>query len=70
MKKNMGRLDRIIRLLAVVVIIMLYLTHNISGLTATILLIVAGLLVVTSFVSFCPMYLPFGFSTYRKTKKS
>ncbi|WP_323519252.1 DUF2892 domain-containing protein [Mucilaginibacter sp. 10I4] len=70
MKKNMGRLDRIIRLLAALAVIILYLTHTISGLIATILLIVAGLFVATSFMSFCPVYLPFGLSTYRKTKKS
>ncbi|MEB0260716.1 DUF2892 domain-containing protein [Mucilaginibacter sp. 10I4] len=66
----MGRLDRIIRLLAALAVIILYLTHTISGLIATILLIVAGLFVATSFMSFCPVYLPFGLSTYRKTKKS
>lgn len=63
MKKNMGTTDKVIRLLAAAVIIALYFTNVISGTLAIVLLVVAGLLVLTSFISFCPMYWPFGIST-------
>lgn len=59
----MGTTDKVIRLLAAAVIIALYFTNVISGTLAIVLLVVAGLLVLTSFISFCPMYWPFGIST-------
>lgn len=69
MKKNMGTTDRIIRILAAVVIAALYFMHLISGTLAIVLLIVAGIFILTSFVSFCPLYLPFGISTRSKGEK-
>lgn len=63
MKKNLGTTDKVIRILAAVVILVLYFTHVITGALAIVLLVVAGLLVLTSFVSFCPVYWPFGIST-------
>lgn len=63
MKKNMGTTDRIIRLLAAAVIAVLYLSGTLTGTLAIILLIVAGIFVLTSFVSFCPLYAPFGIKT-------
>ena len=66
MKKNMGTTDRILRIAAAVVIAALYLTHVISGTLAIILLVIAGIFILTSFISFCPLYFPFGFSTRKK----
>jgi len=66
MKPNMGNTDRIIRIVAAVVIAALYFAGAISGLAATILLVVAAILVLTSFISFCPLYAPFGISTCRR----
>ena len=63
MKKNMGNADRIIRVLAAVVVAILYFTNQISGTLAVILGLVAVIFVLTSFMSFCPLYLPFKFST-------
>lgn len=63
MKKNVGTTDKVIRILAAVVIIALYFTNVISGTLAIVLLVVSGLLILTSFVSFCPAYWPFGIST-------
>jgi hypothetical protein len=63
MKKNMGTTDKVIRILVAVVILVLFLTHVISGTLAVILLILAGVFVVTSLLGFCPLYLPFGLST-------
>lgn len=66
MKKNMGTVDRVIRILLAIVIAILYFTHAISGTLAIVLLIVAGIFIVTSFISFCPLYLPFGINTGKK----
>ena len=66
MKKNMGSVDRIVRILIAAVIIALYFTNVISGTVATVLLIVAGIFILTGFISVCPLYLPFGISTKPK----
>ena len=68
MKKNMGMVDRIVRILVAVVIAILYFTHVINGTLAIILLVVAGIFILTSFISFCPLYLPFGIRTNKKNK--
>ncbi|MCA6075437.1 YgaP family membrane protein [Fulvivirga sedimenti] len=63
MKKNMGSADRIIRLLIAGVIAVLFYANVISGTLGIVLLVLAGVFVLTSFVSFCPLYAPFGIST-------
>jgi len=68
-KKNMGMADKAIRILIAVVIGVLYFTNIISGTLAIILGIVAVAFVLTSFISFCPLYLPFGISTLKKKRK-
>jgi len=64
----MGNLDKVVRVLAAILIIVLYLTNEISGTVAIVLLGLASVFILTSFISFCPLYLPFRFST-RQTKK-
>lgn len=68
MKKNMGQLDKVIRVLLAILIATLYLTNFIENgtLIGTILLVLAGVLILTSTISFCPLYLPFGISTKPK----
>jgi hypothetical protein len=68
MKKNMGTLDKAIRILVAILIGVLYLQNEISGTTAIVLLVVAGIFIVTSFMSFCPLYFPFGINT-KSSKK-
>ncbi len=68
MKKNMGFIDKAIRIIIAVVIAGLYFTNMISGTVAIVLLILAGVFIVTSFISFCPLYYPFGISTRKKGK--
>ena len=63
MKKNMGGIDRIFRLFMAAIIVGLYAFGVISGTLGIILLIVAGIFILTSFVSFCPLYAPFGLSS-------
>ena len=62
----MGTVDRIIRILIAGVIIALYFTGIINGVVATLLLVLAGVFILTSFISVCPLYLPFGISTRNK----
>jgi len=66
MKPNMGTADRVIRILVAIVLIVLYYQGFINGTVAFILLALAGIFILTSFVSFCPLYLPFGISTRKK----
>jgi hypothetical protein len=66
MKPNMGSTDKIIRIIIAIVIAGLFLMHVISGTLGIILLVLAGIFVLTSFISFCPLYLPFGISTRKK----
>ncbi|MBL7874363.1 MAG: DUF2892 domain-containing protein [Cyclobacteriaceae bacterium] len=66
MKKNMGSADRVIRVILAAIVVVLYYTGSISGVTAIILLSLAAIFVLTSLISFCPLYLPFGLSTLRK----
>jgi len=68
MKKNIGTIDRIIRLLLAIVVIMLYVTGSITGFTAIILGILAIVFVITSLIGFCPLYVPFKISTIGKSK--
>jgi hypothetical protein len=66
MKKNMGTVDKVIRILVAVIILVLYFTHIVSGTLAVILLILAGVFVVTGLLGFCPLYLLLGLSTRKK----
>ncbi|MDN3642985.1 DUF2892 domain-containing protein [Lutimonas halocynthiae] len=63
MKKNMGSADRIIRIIVAVIVGILYYTGTVSGTLGIVLLVLAGVFVLTSFISFCPLYAPFGLST-------
>jgi hypothetical protein len=67
MEANMGSIDKVIRILVAAVIAGLYFGNLISGTTAIILLVLAGIFILTSFMSFCPLYFPFGFSTKKRT---
>ena len=68
MKKNMGSTDRAIRVIVAAVIVTLYLTKIISGTVGIILIALSAIFLLTSFISFCPLYLPFGLSTLRKKR--
>ena len=66
MVKNMGTVDRVVRIALAIVVAILYFSGAISGIAAIILGIFALVFVVTSFVGFCPLYVPFKFSTRKK----
>ncbi|WP_158975337.1 DUF2892 domain-containing protein [Cellulophaga sp. L1A9] len=63
MKKNMGTTDKTIRILLAALIAVLYFTNVVTGTLGIILLVLAGVFVVTSLVSFCPLYPLLGFSS-------
>lgn len=66
MKKNMGNADSIIRLLIAAVIAVLYFTNILTGTVGIVLLVLAGVLVLTSLVGFCPIYALLGTNTCPK----
>lgn len=68
MKKNIGLLDKAIRMSLAAVIAILYYTNVIGGKAAIILGVVALIFVITSFLSTCPLYLPFSISTKKNDK--
>lgn len=63
MKKNMGNSDRIIRSIVAAIIAVFYFTGIITGTVGIVLLVLAGVFLLTSFISFCPLYAPFGIRT-------
>jgi len=69
MKKNMGSADRIIRAIVAAIIAVLYFTGTITGTLGIVLLILAGVFLLTSFISFCPLYAPFGMNTCKVKEK-
>ena len=66
MKKNMGSADKIIRALLAIIFAILIFTGTVTGALAIILGIFGVFFLVTSFMSFCPLYLPIKFSTLKK----
>ena len=58
MVKNIGSTDKLIRLIIAAVIAVLYYTNFISGTVAIVLGVLAFVFVITSFLNFCPLYLP------------
>ena len=69
MKKNMGGADKLIRVMIALIIALLYFNEIITGTLGVILLVFAGVFVLTSLVSFCPFYPVFGINTC-KTKSA
>lgn len=68
MKKNMGSTDRAIRVLAAIAVAILYFSGTITGTLGIVLLVVAGVFLLTSLVGFCPLYTLLGLNTCsRKT---
>lgn len=66
----MGSADKAIRIIVAAIVGILYFKDIISGTLGIILLILAGIFVLTSLISFCPLYAPFGISTCSVNKKA
>ena len=63
MKKNIGSLDKTIRIVLAIILVGLYLGKIITGVYGTVSLVVAGILLLTSLINFCPLYKIFGWKT-------
>lgn len=66
MKANMGTADKLVRLLVAAVLAILYFTGQLIGTAGIIALVIAGVFLLTSLVSFCPLYKIFGINSCRK----
>jgi len=66
MKKNMGSTDKGIRVVIALVIAALYYFNVIEGTLAYVLMAFALIFLLTSLISFCPLYLPLGINTKKK----
>jgi len=66
MKKNMGTIDRAIRVIIALVVLGLFFGKVITGTLAIVLLVLSAVFVLTSLISFCPLYLPLGINTCAK----
>ncbi len=68
MKKNMSNSDRLIRLVLAVIFVVLYFQNIVTGVAGIILLVLAGIFVLTSLVNFCPLYKLLGINTGSRNK--
>ncbi|TXF79005.1 DUF2892 domain-containing protein [Chryseobacterium sp.] len=68
MKKNMGRTDQTVRILIAVIISVLFYNDVISGTLGIVLLVLAGVFLITGALSFCPLYALIGINTCPKDK--
>lgn len=66
MKKNMGTIDKVIRIVVAVVFVVLFFTHVVTGVLGYIFLAIAAIFLITSLISFCPLYLPLKIDTREK----
>lgn len=66
----MGNTDRIVRLLLAAVMVVLYFTNTVTGTLGIVLLVLAGVFVLTSLISFCPLYTLIGLNTCKVNSKN
>lgn len=66
MKKNMGKIDKMVRVLIAAIIAYLYFTGVVTGTLGVVLLVAAAVFVLTSLINFCPLYTVFGWNTSKK----
>jgi len=69
MKPNMGSTDRVIRSIVAALEVVLFFTNVISGALGIVLMLLAAVFAITSFMSFCPLYTVFRFSTRDTAKR-
>lgn len=65
MKRNLSNTDRIVRVIIAALFAYLYFGGIVTGGLGIVLLVLGGVFLFTSVVAFCPLYLPFKFSTYK-----
>ncbi len=65
----MGNTDRTVRIIIAAIFAALYFSKTIEGTLGLVLLILGVVFVLTSFIGFCPLYLPFGINTCKNKEK-
>jgi hypothetical protein len=65
----MGTVDKAVRIVIALIIATLFFTNVITGTLGIILLVLAGIFVLTSLISFCPLYAPFGCKTMKEKQE-
>lgn len=66
MKKNMGKVDIIVRIVLALLFSVLYFTGIVPGTIGLVLLVFGGIFLFTSIINFCPLYILFGINTCKK----
>lgn len=66
MKRNMSDIDRIVRVVVAALFAYLYFGGIVTGTLGIVLVVLGVVFLLTSVVSFCPLYTLFKFSTYKK----
>lgn len=69
MKKNVHLIDRYVRWILAVVLVILAVTGMIAGVWMWVALAVAAIFLVTGYVQTCPIYMGLGISTLKKEEK-
>ncbi|MFM7218370.1 MAG: DUF2892 domain-containing protein [Bacteroidota bacterium] len=69
MNKNMGNFDRLVRVVLAAILAYLAATGVVTGAVAILFYILSGVFLLTSFISFCPLYVPFGWNTNGNGKR-
>jgi hypothetical protein len=68
MKSNMGSADKAIRIVLAIAFAGLYITKLVEGTVGLALLVLGGVFLLTSVISFCPLYTLLGMNTSEKKK--
>ena len=68
MPKNMGTIDKVIRVLVALAAAGVIYMKPLHGTLAIVIAAVAVIFILTSLIGFCPLYWPFGISTKKKDK--
>jgi len=63
MIKNIGKSDKVIRIVLAIICAALYFGNIVTGIWGIVLLVIAALALITSFMGTCPIYAIFGYST-------
>ncbi len=66
MKANMGSIDKAIRIILAIVFAMLFITKTVESTVGIVLLVLGGVFLFTSILSFCPLYTILGINTCKK----
>lgn len=65
MKRNLSKIDRIVRVVLAALFAYLYFSGNVTGALGIVLVALGGVFLLTAIVAFCPLYAPFKFSTFK-----